>query len=273
MREVINIDLLVETSIAPSTFFLHTDAEGQVTVEGMVSNEEIRQSLLEALQDARQPYQSINAKLETSSHVTATDWAASVAHFSKPLFAKVAFPRLSIDADRAVLSGQVADAGTAAEIKEMAVDYFVGRQVAFQLTETTDANDRATADARIIQAIASTDIYFDSGSDEVSLTEVPKLERLAGLLGEATHIDLIIVGYADPTGDPALNIALSKRRCQSVRNQLQSLGIPPERLDINEKGAETGASEAPLTPDAKKKMRRVEFEIIQVNLPPNTTAP
>ncbi len=273
MRDVMNIDLLVEPSIAASTLFLHTDAEGEVTVEGMVSSEEIRQSLLSAIQDARQPYQTINSKLEASSHVTQSDWAASVAHFSKHFFAKVAFPQLSIDADRAILSGQVADAGTAAEIKEMATDYFVGRHVELQLTDSTKINDSLDEEANIIHAISSTDIYFDSGSNEISLMEVPKLERLAGLLREATHIDLIIVGYADPSGDPALNLALSKKRCLSVKNQLQSLGISPERLDINEKGAAASVGDTPLTPEAKKQMRRVEFEIIQVNLSPNTTAP
>ncbi len=80
------------------------------------------------------------------------------------------------------------------------------------------------------------DIYFDYNSAELRSDAQPSLSQASALLGEHADTGLLLYGYADSRGSASYNLALGKRRAQSVRKALLHQGVRPERLKITAKG-------------------------------------
>lgn len=77
------------------------------------------------------------------------------------------------------------------------------------------------------------DVVFATGSAEVPASEVPKLEtawaqvvHAIDLYGEVVDIKLFVAGYTDTVGDAASNLALSRRRAQSIARWFLDRGFP-----------------------------------------------
>ncbi|MEZ4740644.1 MAG: OmpA family protein [Flavobacteriales bacterium] len=85
---------------------------------------------------------------------------------------------------------------------------------------------------------------------QVLLNEV--FEQLA----RAPEQRVLITGYTDRTGDPALNLYLSEMRAKAVRNYLLERGIDKDRLMVNFYGDSKSTGRAP-------EERRVEVEWIR----------
>jgi outer membrane protein OmpA-like peptidoglycan-associated protein len=79
-------------------------------------------------------------------------------------------------------------------------------------------------------------LYFITGTDE--LTDESKAE-LQGVLDELRRRpapDILVIGHTDTVGSPADNDALSLQRAQAMREEMLSLGIPPDRIRASGRG-------------------------------------
>ena len=72
--------------------------------------------------------------------------------------------------------------------------------------------------------------------------------------------NLTIDGHTDNTGTAAMNMELSQKRCNSVKNYLISKGIDASRLIANGYG-DTRPVADNKTSDGKAKNRRVELKM------------
>ncbi|MBK9274282.1 MAG: OmpA family protein [Flavobacteriales bacterium] len=72
-------------------------------------------------------------------------------------------------------------------------------------------------------------------------------------LARSSKDRVLITGYTDRSGDPALNLALSEQRARAVRDYLLARGIAPERLMVNYYGDSRSLGRDPSE-------RRVEIE-------------
>jgi outer membrane protein OmpA-like peptidoglycan-associated protein len=71
-----------------------------------------------------------------------------------------------------------------------------------------------------------------------------------------------IAGYTDNTGDEALNVTLSQRRADAVRDALIKFGAAPDMLVAKRHGsADPIASND--TPEGRKRNRRIEYHIVK----------
>jgi len=121
----------------------------------------------------------------------------------------------------------------------------------------TDAPEPSTPDtAKLEELVASTQIFFSSGSTRVREAEREKLIDLADLLAEAPQIKLDISGLADPVGNAAANRRLAKKRCTSVQAVLEDAGISAQRLEVV-----GGGEKSPSADEPSWMLRRVEFAI------------
>lgn len=101
-------------------------------------------------------------------------------------------------------------------------------------------------------------LVFDSGSARLTDGNYPTLEQLAAWLKSHPDKSVTLVGHTDASGSLANNVALSKKRAESVRQFLvQELGVPAAAIAANGVG--------PLAPRAsnldeagRQKNRRVE---------------
>ena len=102
-------------------------------------------------------------------------------------------------------------------------------------------------------------ITFDSGKASIKPESYGTLNDIATVLKENPGVSVKIVGHTDSDGDDALNLDLSRRRAESVKNELVSkFGLDASRMQTE--GAGESKPVAPNDSPANKAMnRRVEF--------------
>lgn len=79
---------------------------------------------------------------------------------------------------------------------------------------------------------------FRINSSSLSLPEKNKIDKLRPLL-KKPDAKVLIVGYADKTGQFKSNLSLSWRRALEVKREIMRLGVKPSRIELSAAG-ETG---------------------------------
>jgi len=105
------------------------------------------------------------------------------------------------------------------------------------------------------------DILFEPGSTTLLPAALPPLHRLARFMQSNPEITILIEGHTDTTGEPALNLALSRARADSIREYLVRQGVGSWRMHTAGFG-----SDRPVAPntseDGRQKNRRTEIRIL-----------
>lgn len=102
-------------------------------------------------------------------------------------------------------------------------------------------------------------ITFDVNKADIKSESFGTLKGIAGVLAENPDVNVKIIGHTDGDGDDAKNMDLSKRRAESVKNELvKNFGIDSSRL-TTEGAGETKPIVANDTPVNKARNRRVEI--------------
>jgi outer membrane protein OmpA-like peptidoglycan-associated protein len=99
-------------------------------------------------------------------------------------------------------------------------------------------------------------VRFMRNSTEVDPEYRVLLNEVFEQLARSPQDRVLITGYTDRSGDPALNLKLSEQRAKSVRNYLLQRGIAAERLMVNYYGDSRSNMHDP-------SQRRVEVEWLQ----------
>lgn len=125
------------------------------------------------------------------------------------------------------------------------------------------ATDIAVALEGTGRAVLS-DLDFKVGSSDLGPGEFASLAALAGYIAAHPGIRVALVGHTDASGALDGNIALSRRRAQSVRTRLiESYAVPAEQLD-----AEGAGYLAPIasnqSAEGRAANRRVEAVVVSV---------
>lgn len=85
-------------------------------------------------------------------------------------------------------------------------------------------------------------IYFDTGKHEVGTLADAALTALVQELGDGRSV--VISGFHDATGDPAMNAELAQQRALAVQGALLRLGAKPERLQLQKPLELSGGTDA-----------------------------
>jgi len=102
-------------------------------------------------------------------------------------------------------------------------------------------------------------ITFDSGSDKIKPESYAVLKEVAEALKSAPDVRVRIIGHTDSDGADELNMTLSKKRAESVKNSLvNEFSIDVSRLETDGKG-ESQPISPNNTQEGKANNRRVEF--------------
>ena len=99
-------------------------------------------------------------------------------------------------------------------------------------------------------------IHFAKGASALDVNAQGLLDEVAASMRKTRQGRVLVTGYADLSGSPALNLALSENRAKAVRSYLLQRGVGGDRILLNYYGASqsTGASAGE---------RRVELEWIR----------
>lgn len=105
----------------------------------------------------------------------------------------------------------------------------------------------------------TTGITFDVNSAIIRPESYAVLKDIAATLSENPAVKVKIIGHTDSDGEDAANLTLSKKRAESVKeNLITEFGIDKNRLETDGKG-ETAPAAPNTTPEGKANNRRVEF--------------
>jgi outer membrane protein OmpA-like peptidoglycan-associated protein len=80
------------------------------------------------------------------------------------------------------------------------------------------------------------DVFFRTGSAEISTDLAHQIQVLAQALTKAPELKVRIDGYADPRGTDEENLKLSQARADAVRDLLLSAGVNADSLEVNAYG-------------------------------------
>lgn len=132
--------------------------------------------------------------------------------------------------------------------------------------DATKGYEKQTKDITLVNAtkgskVILNNIFFASGSYNLTPSSYGELNRLVRLLQKYPKLKIEIAGYTDNVGDPNTNLMLSKQRAQAVASYLKSKNIASNRLTAKGYG-----SKNPVVPNTTEKRRqqnrRIEFKIL-----------
>jgi len=103
-------------------------------------------------------------------------------------------------------------------------------------------------------------VYFEFDRSELLPEAQQILQQVASLAKEQGNLKVVLVGKADRAGSDNYNLALSKRRAETVRGALMRDGVAGDRIDTRW----VGESEPPVpTPDGVREPRN---RVVEINL-------
>ncbi len=262
------------SAATPARLALSND-NGVVRASGSVHDEEAKASIVDAL-NAVFGADKVKSAISVDQSAAAASWLGNLRAAFEAL--KGANADAIFEGDKVNVGGGAM--GDAARDKIMAaLKTALGAGVAVgALTDKTAeavavANNRATTELAslgsgfavkdLLFALNDSMVNFASSSAEVPESMTPFLKTAAADLKrlKAGHV-LEIAGYTDNTGDAALNLALSQKRAEAVREALIKYGADPNMLVAKGYGeADPVASND--TAEGRLKNRRIEYHVLK----------
>lgn len=100
-------------------------------------------------------------------------------------------------------------------------------------------------------------VYFDLGKAELPADIAKPLADALSAVTADRDKKLVLSGFHDPSGDPAVNAELAKNRAKAVREALAARGVAADRLLLRK--PEQTAADGPA-----EEARRVEIRLVQL---------
>jgi OOP family OmpA-OmpF porin len=105
-------------------------------------------------------------------------------------------------------------------------------------------------------------VNFETNSSTLTAQSKPVLDEVAKGLQDHHRLKVEIQGHTDSTGSAAYNLGLSQRRADSVRDYLESQGVPAAQLTTKGYGlTQPVASNA--TKEGRLQNRRVVMHVLE----------
>lgn len=110
--------------------------------------------------------------------------------------------------------------------------------------------------------VISTSAHFGFDNATLNAQGKSELDKYAAFLAQNPETRIRVEGHTDEKGKATYNVALGKRRADSVASYLESQGVPKKSIEVYSYGAENPIDYGN-TPQAYAKNRRVElfFEV------------
>jgi outer membrane protein OmpA-like peptidoglycan-associated protein len=117
------------------------------------------------------------------------------------------------------------------------------------------------------QLVTTETVLFPLGKHQLTREGKEKLDQAVGNIKNAGNYVLEVEGFTDPTGSKETNLALSRRRADTVVRYLTTEHqVPLRKIHVIGVGEETAVAGEMRTRDARKQARRVEVKVYALNL-------
>ena len=262
------------SAATPTRLALSND-NGVVQASGSVRDDDAKSSIVNAL-NAVFGADKVKSAISIDPSATAASWLGNLRAGLEAL--KGANVDAIFEGNKVNVGGGAMDDAARGKIiaalsSALGVGVTVGALTDKTAAAVAVANGRATTELAslgsgfgvkdLLFALNDSVFSFASDSAEVPEAMAPFLKTAAADLKQlkAGHV-LEIAGYTDNTGDAALNLALSQRRAEAVREALIKYGVGPDMLVAKGYGeADPVASND--TAEGRLKNRRIEYHVIK----------
>jgi outer membrane protein OmpA-like peptidoglycan-associated protein len=109
------------------------------------------------------------------------------------------------------------------------------------------------------ESVSFSNIIFYPDLDKIKEESFFEIDKIAETLNQRSNISIEIIGHTNNTNKPDMELALSKKRAEMVKNYLIKKGVNPNRIKASGYGSKFTSN---LTIDEAN--RRVEFKITDV---------
>jgi outer membrane protein OmpA-like peptidoglycan-associated protein/uncharacterized protein YidB (DUF937 family) len=262
------------SAATPTRFALSND-NGVVRASGVVRDEDAKTSIVDAL-NAVFGAEKVKSDISVDKSATTAPWLGAfraVLEAIKGGNVDAIFQGDKVNVGGGAMGDAERDKVIAALKGALGAGVTVGALSDKSAAAVAVANDRATTELAslgsgfdvkdLLFALNDSKVTFASDSAEVPESMAPFLKNAAADLKQlkAGHV-LEIAGYTDNTGDAALNLALSQKRAEAVRDAFIKYGATPDMLVAKGYGeADPIASND--TAEGRLKNRRIEYHVIK----------
>ena len=262
------------SAYAPTRFALSND-NGAVQASGAVHDEGAKTSIVNAL-NAVFGADKVKSAISVDPSAAAASWLGNIRAALEALKGAnvdAIFEGNKVNVGGAAMDDVARGKIVAALSSALGVGVTVGALTDKTAEAVAVANNRATTELASLGSgfgvkdllFALNDSVFSFASDSAQVPEAmaPFLKTAAADLKQlkAGHV-LEIAGYTDNTGDAALNLALSQKRAEAVRDALIKYGVDPDMLVAKGYGeADPVASND--TAEGRLKNRRIEYHVVK----------
>ncbi len=105
-------------------------------------------------------------------------------------------------------------------------------------------------------------VYFPAGGLTLDESGISQARLIAALAQDCQGVEIIVEGHSDPSGDPAVNLRLSKKRAEQVIQRLGATGLDVSNFSAQGLGSERPSNVTGPEGDAHYD-RRVEFVVLE----------
>jgi OOP family OmpA-OmpF porin len=177
---------------------------------------------------------------------------------------------LTLDGRDVVLNGMVKSEQEKSRIEKLIVDVYGIRAVVNNLEVKKEEPKEVVAPPPtqemldLSTLLKDVRIGFELNSTQLDREARITLDKAAEIMKKALPIRITINGHTDNIGNANSNMILSQKRATAVLEYLVSKGV--ERNSLTAKGfGETQPITDNSTEDGRRKNRRIEFQIMEVN--------
>lgn len=164
-----------------------------------------------------------------------------------------------------------------ATVKDMPVNYYLGvRREGYQsqsiIVQYPASLEESIIMRRTVKLIKAEDqekpataglrnVYFDFGKYNIKPEYESKIADAANFLKANPNAKILLVGHTDLIGGENMNFNLSRRRAETVKAAIVSLGISGSRIDTLGEGSKYPIATNDQEIDGRELNRRVEFKV------------
>lgn len=106
-------------------------------------------------------------------------------------------------------------------------------------------------------------IYFDFGKASFTTEAYPELNKIVSMMQQNTGLSIEISGHTDSYGSNAMNLQLSKRRAEAVKDYLVKQGIDVRKVTASGYGESKPLVSNDDETEGREINRRVEFKVLK----------
>jgi OmpA-OmpF porin, OOP family len=266
--EVGNVDLALDTATTPApavTFDAESalDADGKITLSGVVPNETARKKLIDAA-GVRVGAANVVDKLTLADPAAADDSGVDgLAKMIEAMPPNLYTGAAGWDGTKFYATGQYLSEESKVAFEAVATEVGVATtDLAIEPREAASVDQAAELEKELNDLVALSPIPFDPGKSSLLPEADAILDKVASLAKKYAGVGIAVNGHTDADGSEGGNQTLSDARANQVRDSLIERGVPAEQLTAQGFG-ESQPIAPNDTPENKAKNRRVVFTVVK----------